>query len=64
MLILTRRQGETVAIGRHIRVHVLGIKGTQVRLGIEAPAEVAIHREEFRQGIGTGSDRKTKRNNG
>lgn len=46
MLVLTRRRGEGVTIGPDIRVVVLGVKGGQVRLGIEAPATVAVHREE------------------
>ena len=46
MLILTRRMGETLMIGAEVTVTVLGIKGNQVRLGIEAPKDVAVHREE------------------
>lgn len=46
MLVLTRRRGEGVAIGPDIRVVVLGMKGGQVRLGIEAPSTVEIHRDE------------------
>jgi carbon storage regulator len=46
MLILTRRVGETVMIGDHITCTVLGVKGNQVRLGINAPKDVAVHREE------------------
>lgn len=46
MLVLTRRCGESVTIGPDIRVVVLGLKSGQVRLGIEAPREVAVHREE------------------
>lgn len=46
MLVLTRRRGESVTIGPDIRVVVLGMKCGQVRLGIEAPPAVAIHREE------------------
>lgn len=46
MLVLTRRRGESVTIGPDIRVVVLGVKSGQVRLGIEAPPAVAVHREE------------------
>lgn len=47
MLILTRRMGETLMIGDEIAVTVLSIKGNQVRLGIQAPKEVPVHREEI-----------------
>jgi carbon storage regulator len=47
MLILTRRVGETIMIGQEITVTVLGVKGNQVRLGIGAPKDVAVHREEI-----------------
>ena len=46
MLILTRRVGETVMIGKDITCTVLGVKGNQVRLGINAPKDIAVHREE------------------
>ena len=46
MLILTRRVGETLMIGNDVTVTVLGIKGSQVRLGINAPKDVEVHREE------------------
>ena len=46
MLILSRRIGEIIRIGPHIVVTVLGVNGSQVRLGIEAPKDVAVHREE------------------
>lgn len=46
MLILTRRLGETVVIGEDVTVTILGIKGNQVRVGINAPKNVAVHREE------------------
>jgi carbon storage regulator len=47
MLILTRRIGESVMIGSEITVSVVDVKGTQVRLGIKAPKEVPVHREEI-----------------
>ena len=47
MLILTRRVGETLMIGDQVTVTVLGVKGNQVRLGVNAPKEVAVHREEI-----------------
>jgi len=47
MLILTRRPQETLVVGDNIKVQVLGVKGGQVRLGVEAPREVPVYREEI-----------------
>jgi carbon storage regulator len=47
MLILTRRVGETLNIGDNIQVTVLGVRGSQVRIGVNAPKDVAVHREEI-----------------
>ena len=46
MLILTRRIGETLMIGQDVEVTVLGVKGNQVRVGVNAPKQIAVHREE------------------
>jgi carbon storage regulator len=51
MLILTRRAGETVMIGSDVTITVLGVKGNQVRIGINAPKDVAVHREEIYERI-------------
>lgn len=61
MLILTRRVGEALMIGEDISISVLGVKGNQVRIGIDAPKDVAVHREEIFQKIQrehTGNDSK------
>ncbi len=51
MLILTRRVGETLMVGDEVSVTVLGVKGNQVRLGVNAPRDVAVHREEIYERI-------------
>lgn len=51
MLILTRRVGETLMVGDEVTVTVLGVKGNQVRLGVNAPKHIAVHREEIYQRI-------------
>lgn len=62
MLILTRRVGETLMVGDEVTVTVLGVKGNQVRIGVNAPKEVSVHREEIYMRIqaeknGAGADR-------
>tara|TARA_B110000459_G_C16616185_1_gene499012 strand:+ start:3198 stop:3425 length:228 start_codon:yes stop_codon:yes gene_type:complete len=47
MLILTRRVGETLIIGDDVKITVLGVRGHQVRIGVDAPKEVSVHREEI-----------------
>ena len=51
MLILTRRVGESVVIGGDVTVTVLGVKGNQARLGVNAPRDIAVHREEIHERI-------------
>ncbi len=61
MLILTRRVGETVMIGNEVTVTVLGVKGNQVRIGVNAPKDVAVHREEIYERIKREEDQGTSR---
>jgi carbon storage regulator len=56
MLILTRRVGETLMVGDEVSVTVLGVKGNQVRLGVNAPKDVAVHREEIYERIKSEQD--------
>jgi carbon storage regulator len=58
MLILTRRVGETLMIGDEVTVTVLGVKGNQVRIGVNAPRDVAVHREEIYDRIKTEQEQK------
>lgn len=57
MLILTRRTGEALMIGDNVSITVLGVKGNQVRLGIDAPKDVSVHREEIFKKIQDGTER-------
>ena len=56
MLILTRRVGESIMIGEEVVVTVLGVKGNQVRIGVNAPKEVSVHREEIYERIKSEGD--------
>ena len=64
MLILTRRTGETLRIGDDITLTILGIKGNTVRVGISAPKDVAVHREEVYLRIKNESDNDTENEDG
>ena len=61
MLILTRRVGETLMIGDEVTVTVLGVKGNQVRIGVNAPRDVAVHREEIYERIKAEQDLQKER---
>ena len=60
MLILTRRVGETVMIGDEVTVTVLRVKGNQVRIGVNAPKDVAVHREEIYERIKREEDQESR----
>ena len=60
MLILTRRVGETLMVGDDVTVTVLGAKGNQIRLGVNAPENVAVHREEIYERIQQGLEKDTQ----
>ena len=60
MLILTRRAGEALMIGENVSIKVLGVKGIQVRIGIDAPKDVAVHREEIFDRIQDDGDHETE----
>lgn len=63
MLILTRRVGETIVINDNIRVTVLAAKGNQLRLGIDAPSEIEVHREEIYNRIKSDEETTNSRHN-
>ena len=60
MLILTRRVGETLVIGDDVNVTVLGVRGNQIRIGVDAPREVTVHREEIYQRINAEAGAKSR----
>lgn len=60
MLILTRRVGETLMVGDEVTVTVLGVKGNQVRIGVNAPKDVSVHREEIYQRIQKEKDKSAE----
>lgn len=62
MLILTRRVGEAVRIGDDVTLTVLGVKGSQVRLGIDAPRDVSVHRQEIYERVNEEQPKKEAAN--
>jgi carbon storage regulator len=60
MLILSRRVGEAVKVGENISITVLSVKGNQVRIGVDAPKDIAVHREEIYQRIKIEGERSIK----
>lgn len=58
MLILTRRMGESIRIGDNVTITVLGVKGSQIRIGVDAPREVEVHREEIYQRVHNEDDQE------
>ena len=62
MLILTRRVGETLVVGDDVTVTVLGVKGNQVRIGVKAPRDVSVHREEIYERIKNEQNQKNGTN--
>jgi len=60
MLILTRKTGETITVGDNIQIQVLSVKGGQVRIGIDAPREILVNREEVFERLSVGDEVKAK----
>lgn len=61
MLVLTRRVGEALMIGDDVTVSILGVQGNQVRIGVKAPKDVVVHREEIYQRIAEGKSQEDKK---